>query len=126
MLVSAAATDEGVVVSWSPPVSDGGYLVLYYTVYGLDGLGLWQEVGNAAANATSLVLDQAESSVYMVTATNEEGEGPYSAPASTTTSVIVEIINETFGCVPLLVSIDTAPPFLHSAVDWNCIEQLPP
>jgi hypothetical protein len=108
--VQAETTDDGVVVSWLPPLYDGGYPVETYTVYRLDGIA-WTEVGTVAAGATAF-LDNASTSLtfYHVIASNQAGQSLSSEPAWAGT-----------GCEPLVLGADLEYPFVHPHMNPDCI-----
>jgi hypothetical protein len=80
--VAAKAGDHSATVSFSPPASDGGDPVNYYTVTASPG-------GRTATGITSPItltgLTDGTSYTFTVTATNAVGTGPASAPSGAVT-----------------------------------------
>jgi hypothetical protein len=76
-----------VLVSWDPPVSDGGGAITAYTVSSSPGGGSCSTTG--ATNCTVLGLALGVTYTFTVHATNANGDGPESAP------IMVTIKNET-------------------------------
>jgi fibronectin type 3 domain-containing protein len=83
----AAAGNNSVQLTWSPPATNGGSPIIHYWVYRGEGapenLGRWANAGNV----TSLLDGTALNGVtyfYQVSANNSVGEGPFSTLASAT------------------------------------------
>ena len=85
--VVAAAGDGSAVVSWLPPVKDGGAAISGYTVTphdvttGLDG----QPVGTVGTSASVTGLANGDAYTFTVTASNSAGPGRPSAPSAAVT-----------------------------------------
>ena len=77
--VSATAGDGYAQVQFTPPASDGGAAILYYTVTASPG---GQSTSGTAAPITVYGLANGVSYTFSVTATNAAGAGPASTPSS--------------------------------------------
>jgi titin len=104
--VSASSTSGGVLVSWSPPVYDGGSAVTGYTVQSSASGLSWTVVGATDGQTFALVVPDGPL-LFRVLAVNDHGPGLESAPASA----------DAF-CSPAGVGLD--PP--GYTINWDCFQ----
>jgi hypothetical protein len=82
--VSASRGNGEVLVSWSPPSSDGGAAITGYDITGEPG-DLFATASGAASSLTMTGLSNGTTYTFSVTAHNAVGSGPASAPSNAVT-----------------------------------------
>jgi hypothetical protein len=85
--VLATAGDGNATVQFSPPTSDGGAPILYYTVTASPG---GQSASGTGGPITVFGLTNGQSYTFSVTATNAVGTGPSSSPSGAVTPFLSE------------------------------------
>lgn len=86
LAVSATAGDGSAVVTWTPPASDGGRPLEYYTVTASPG-GATRPVGPTVTSSTFAALENGTSYTFTVTAHNSFGDGLASEPSNAVTPI---------------------------------------
>ena len=103
--LTAVVIDGGVRLEWDPPSSDGGSPIISYKVYRSTTPAGKEAIATVEANKTSYIDSDPEEGLirYEVTAENDIGEGPASAPAVVT--IEPEEIPEENGSGALFIAI---------------------
>jgi YVTN family beta-propeller protein len=87
--VTATAGNAQAMVSFTPPVSDGGSPITGYTVTSIPAGGVDANAGSTATTHTITSLVNGTAYTFTVSATNAVGTGPASAPSNSVTPTTV-------------------------------------